>query len=83
MTRLGAWVRAQRLFGWGQGAVSDHKSGGVANMRYQVGYLESNLMDDSDKQFTVVGVGSTWKDAYRSAAATVEEWKENGWWPSR
>jgi hypothetical protein len=83
MTRVGAWVRAQRVFGWGKGAVSDQGDIGSKSLRYQVGYMEQALQDEEKQQFIAVGIGSSWRDAYCAALVTVEEWKEAGWWPRR
>lgn len=82
MTRLGAWARAQRLFGWRKGALRTSAS---AQTRCQVGYMEFDPVLDSDGDgpslFVMVGWGPTWEAAIAHARIQSKEWKEVGWWP--
>lgn len=86
MTRVGAWVRAQMLLGWGKGAlreVRQNLSGPKLYSRYQVGFMEHDpaVPDDEPSFFVMLGFGPTWEDAVSHARREAQEWKENGWWP--
>lgn len=81
MTRVGAWVRAQLLFGFGNGAV---RSSASKRARCQVGFMDFDPLvsdDDSKTLFVMLGWGESWGDAVTLARTQAKEWKENGWWP--
>ena len=84
MTRVGAWVRAQRLFGFGLGALRYSRA--ADRTLCQVGFMDFDPLHDAEgdtpSMFVLVGHGRTWSDAFAMARLQAKEWKENGWWPN-